>query len=128
MGADALGQSSIHRAPASGHARKFARAVDKSRILELYLNEVYLGKGAYGAAAASRRYFGKELSGLATEEVAYLATLSRAPNSYDPARNYARALERRNWVIGRMAEDGYISAQEAEAAAARPLTVIASNR
>jgi penicillin-binding protein 1A len=109
-------------------AYRIERAVDKSRILELYLNEVYLGRGTYGAAAASRRYFGKEMSALAAEEIAYLAMLPKAPNNYDPARNYERALERRNWVIGRMAEDGYISTQEAEAAAARPLTVIASNR
>jgi penicillin-binding protein 1A len=109
-------------------AYRIERAVDKSRILELYLNEVYLGRGAYGVTAASRRYFGKELNSLATEEIAYLAMLPKAPNNYDPARNYERALERRNYIIGRMAEDGYISTQEAEAAAARPLTVIASNR
>ena len=126
MDAEALGQSSFQWASASGHARIFARAVDKSRILELYLSEVYLGRGTYGAAAASQRYFGKEMSALATEETAYPAMLLKRPGNYGPARNYERALERRNWVIGRMAEDGYISTQEA--AAARPLTVIASNR
>jgi penicillin-binding protein 1A len=107
-------------------ACQIERVVDKSRILELYLNEIYLGKGAYGVAAGARRYFGKDLSSLPVEEIAFLAVLPKAPNGYDPARNYEKALQRRNWVIGRMAEEGYISRQEAESAAQRPLAVIAS--
>ncbi len=102
---------------------RIERTFQKSRILELYLNEIYLGKGAYGVAAAALTYFGKELSELTTEEIAYLALLPKAPNNYDPVKHHDAAMDRRNYVINRMAEDNYITPQEAKAALAKPLAI-----
>ncbi len=104
-------------------AIRIERAYSKDKILELYLNEIYLGIGAYGVAAASLAYFSKELKDLTIEEVAYLAALPKAPNNYHPFRQTERATDRRNWVIGQMAENGYITAEEAAEARAKPLTV-----
>ncbi|HAE46129.1 MAG TPA: penicillin-binding protein, partial [Tistrella mobilis] len=86
-----------------------------------YLNEIYLGYGAYGVAAAALAYFDKSLDELTAEEAAYLAALPKAPNNYNPIRRADAAKARRDWVLSRMAEDGYISADEARAAEARPL-------
>jgi penicillin-binding protein 1A len=97
-------------------AMKIERAFSKERILELYLNEIYLGMGAYGVAAASLLYFDKSVHELTIAEAAYLAALPKAPNNYHPFRQRERAVERRNYVIERMAEDRYITAQEAEKA------------
>ncbi len=104
-------------------AIRIERAYSKDKILELYLNEIYLGIGAYGVAAAGLAYFNKELKDLTIEEVAYLAALPKAPNNYHPFRQKAKATERRNWIIGQMAENGYITGEEAAAAKAIPLTV-----
>ncbi|ALV28613.1 penicillin-binding protein 1A [Pannonibacter sp. Q-1] len=102
---------------------RIEQAYTKDEILELYLNEIYLGLGAYGVAAASLVYFDKSVHELSLEEVAYLAALPKAPNNYHPFRGRERAIERRNWVIDRMVENGYVSAADAEAAKAKPLTV-----
>jgi penicillin-binding protein 1A len=104
-------------------AMKIERAFSKEKILELYLNEIYLGMGAYGVAAASLLYFDKSVHELSIAEAAYLAALPKAPNNYHPFRQRERALERRNYVIDRMAEDHYITAQEAEKAKKEPLKV-----
>src|SRR5213596_109096 len=104
-------------------AMKIERAFSKEGILELYLNEIYLGMGAYGVAAASLLYFDKSVHELSVAEAAYLAALPKAPNNYHPFRQRERALERRNYVIDRMAEDHYISAQEADKAKKEPLKV-----
>jgi len=104
-------------------AMKIERAFSKERILELYLNEIYLGMGAYGVAAASLLYFDKSVHELSAAEAAYLAALPKAPNNYHPFRQRERALERRNYVLDRMAEDHYITAQEAEKAKKEPLKV-----
>ncbi len=104
-------------------AIRIERAFPKEKILELYLNEIYLGMGSYGVAAAALNYFGKELKDLNVEEAAYLAALPKAPNNYHPFRHPKRALARRNWVIERMAEDGYITKQEAEQARQTPFKV-----
>jgi penicillin-binding protein 1A len=104
-------------------AIRIERAFPKEKILELYLNEIYLGMGSYGVAAAALNYFGKELKDLDIEEAAYLAALPKAPNNYHPFRHADRAVSRRNWVIERMAEDGHISQAEAEQARQRPLNV-----
>ncbi len=104
-------------------AMKIERAFSKERILELYLNEIYLGMGAYGVAAASLLYFDKSVHELSATEAAYLAALPKAPNNYHPFRQRERALERRNYVLDRMAEDHYITAQEAEKAKKEPLKV-----
>ena len=97
-------------------ALKIERTYSKDKILELYLNEIYLGLGAYGIAAASLVYFDKSVSELNIQDAAYLASLPKAPNNYHPFRQRERALERRNWVIDRMAEAGFIKAADAEAA------------
>jgi len=104
-------------------ALRLEKTLSKERILELYLNEIYLGFQSYGVAAAALNYFDKSLNELAIEEVAYLAALPKAPNNYHPFNRYQAAVERRNWVIGRMLEEGYISKQEADAAIAVPLVV-----
>jgi penicillin-binding protein 1A len=102
---------------------KIERTFSKEKILELYLNEIYLGMGAYGVAAASLLYFDKSVHELSVAEVAYLAALPKAPNNYHPFRQRERALERRNYVIERMVEDHYITAQEAERARKEPLKI-----
>jgi penicillin-binding protein 1A len=104
-------------------AIRIERAYSKDRILELYLNEIYLGMGAYGVAAAAMNYFNKELSDLTVEEAAYLAALPKGPNNYHPFRQTKAAIARRNWIIGQMAENGYITAAEAEAAKKKPLGI-----
>jgi penicillin-binding protein 1A len=98
-------------------------AYSKDRILELYLNEIYLGLSNYGVAAAALNYFNKSVHELTIAEVAYLAALPKEPSDLNPFRNHDRAIERRNYVIGRMEEDHYISADQAKAARAEPLTV-----
>ncbi len=104
-------------------AFRIEQAFDKDRILDLYLNEIYLGFGSYGVVAASLNYFNKSLDELSIAEAAYLAALPKAPNNYHPIKRYEAALARRNWVIGRMLEDGRINFSEAEAAWAEPLRV-----
>ena len=98
----------------------------KEKVLELYLNEINLGQNSYGVAAAALNYFGKSLDDLDISEVAFLASLPKAPSHYDPRYHYQAALDRRNWVIGQMAENGYITEEQAKAAEAEPLT--AGNR
>src|SRR6184192_455927 len=97
-------------------ALRIERTYSKEKILELYLNEIYLGLGAYGVAAASLLYFDKSVHELTVAEAAYLAALPKAPNNYHPFRQRDRALERRNYVLDRMAEDRYITVQDAEKA------------
>jgi penicillin-binding protein 1A len=98
-------------------------AYSKDKILELYLNEIYLGLGNYGVAAAALNYFNKSVNELTVAEVAYLAALPKEPSALNPFRNHDRAVERRNYVIGRMEEDGYITHAQAAAARAEPLVV-----
>ena len=93
----------------------------KEKILELYLNEIFLGQNSYGVAAAALNYFGKSLDQLTVPEAAFLAALPKAPSNYDPRYHLAEATERRNWVIGQMEDNGYITAAQARAAIAEPL-------
>jgi len=102
-------------------AHRIEQAFDKDHILELYLNEIYLGQGAYGVASAALTYFDKALDELTVDEAAYLAALPKAPNNYNPFRYPERAVERRNWVIGRMVDTGRIEPVRAERARSRPL-------
>src|SRR5208283_4723776 len=104
-------------------ALRIERTYSKDKILELYLNQIYLGLGAYGVAAASLLYFDKSVHELSIAEAAYLAALPKAPNNYHPFRQRERALERRNYVIERLLEDHYITAQEAEKARKEPLKI-----
>ncbi len=102
---------------------RIERAFPKDKILELYLNEIFLGIGAYGVAAAGLTYFSKELKDLTIEEVAYLAALPKAPSFYHPFRRTKEATARRNWIIDEMAGNGFITRADADAAKAKPLTV-----
>ena len=104
-------------------AFRIERAIPKDRILELYLNEIYLGFGSYGAGAAALNYFNKSLNELQIHEVAYLAALPKAPNNYNPIKKPKAAHDRRNWVIGRMLEEDLISLVEAEKAKKEPLKI-----
>ncbi|TGY89600.1 penicillin-binding protein 1A [Marinicauda algicola] len=103
-------------------ARRMERAFTKDQILELYLNEIYLGNRAYGVAAAALNYFGKSLDELDLHEAAYLAALPKGPSNYHPERERAAAIGRRNWVLERMRANGFITREEMEAAQAMPLT------
>ena len=94
-------------------SERIEKAFSKDRILELYLNEIYLGQRAYGVAAASLNYFNKPLDELSISEAAYLGALPKGPSNYDPNTHKAAAIARRNWVISRMAENGYITPEEA---------------
>lgn len=99
-------------------AHRIEKAMNKDQILELYLNDIYFGRAAYGVAAASLNYFGKPMKDLALEEMAYLAVLPKAPSNYqvsDPAKK-ERALNRRAYVINRMVQDGYATLREGELA------------
>ncbi|MEQ8595181.1 MAG: penicillin-binding protein 1A [Parvibaculum sp.] len=109
-------------------ALRLERAFTKDQILELYLNEIYLGSGSYGVAAAALNYFDKPLDELTVAEVAYLAALPKAPGNYHPFRFRERALARRNWVISRMAEERFITAYEAAEARGTDLDVSLRSR
>ena len=104
-------------------AVRIERAFTKDRILELYLNEIYLGYGSYGVAAAALNYFNKSLIELDISEAAFLAALPKAPNNYNPVTKRAAAKGRRNWVIGRLLEDGRITPTEATSASNQPLMI-----
>jgi penicillin-binding protein 1A len=104
-------------------AVRIEQAMPKERILELYLNEIFLGQGAYGVGAAAMTYFGKALEELTPAEAAYLAALPKAPNNYNPFRHPEAAKSRRDWVLERMAEDGVLDRAAVEAAKATPIQV-----
>jgi len=101
------------------------RAFTKDQILALYLNEIYLGFGSYGVAAAALNYFDKSLDQLTLEEMAYLAALPKAPANYHPLKRNRAAVIRRNWVLREMQQNGFISQPESDRAAARPLVIAA---
>src|SRR5690349_14804953 len=104
-------------------AMRIEKAYSKDRILELYLNEIYLGLGAYGIAAASLVYFDKSVNDLTIAEAAYLAALPKAPGTLHPVRNRDRSTERRNYVIDRLLENGWIKQADADKARKEPLIV-----
>ncbi len=103
--------------------QRIEASFSKDQILELYLNDIFLGLNSYGIAAASLNYFGKSLEDLSVEEMAYLAALPKGPNNYNPFKNPERALERRNWVLGQMYENKYITEAEMNEAQAKPFKV-----
>lgn len=104
-------------------AIRIENAYTKNYILELYLNEIYLGSGAYGVAAAALHYFDKSLEELNTAEVAFIAALPKAPSRYNPLKYAERAIGRRNYVITRLFEDGHISKEEALEAINEPIVL-----
>lgn len=102
-------------------AQKIERELDKKRILEIYLNRIFLGTRAYGVAAAAYVYFGKSLNDLTLAETAVLAALPKAPSALNPLANPKRALERRDYVLRRMRELNYINESTYAAAKAEPI-------
>jgi penicillin-binding protein 1A len=105
-------------------ARRIENVLTKEQILELYLNQIFLGRNAYGVQAAARAYFDKDVEQLATHEMAYLAVLPKAPSNYDPDRRTERAIERRNWVLGEMERNGFIPAAERAEAQGMPIGTV----
>lgn len=103
-------------------AQRMEKEFTKGEILELYLNEIYLGGRSYGVGSAALNYFNKSLPELSLSEAAVLASLAKAPSAVNPYTNPDRLLARRNYVLGRMVQDAYISTQEADEAKAMPLT------
>ncbi|MDB5554348.1 MAG: penicillin-binding, family protein [Rhizobium sp.] len=104
-------------------AFRIEQAYSKDRILELYLNEIFFGLNSYGLASASLTYFNKPVTELTIAEAAYLAALPKAPSNYNPFRNHDVAIERRNWVVDRMVENGYVTKEDGEKAKASDLGV-----
>ncbi len=109
-------------------AIKIDAALSKSRILELYLNQIYLGYGTYGVAAASNRYFKKSLEELDLSEVSFLAALPKAPSRYNPKKNYNKSFNRRNWVLKRMYINKYISEEEYKTSIGKTIQIAASEK
>ena len=105
-------------------AARIEDTLSKDQILELYLNEIFLGQNSFGVAAAAQTYFNKNLTELNTEEAAYLAVLPKAPSRYHPVRQEERALDRRNFVLREMNENGYIDDAEYERAKEAPLLTV----
>ncbi len=105
-------------------ARRIEGVLEKEQILELYLNEIPLGRRTYGVQAASRAYFDKDVGDLELHEMAYLAILPKAPETYSRTKNFDQALVRRNIVLGQMAENDFITDAEAAAARAKPLGIV----
>ena len=102
---------------------RITKDFSKDKILELYLNHIYLGNNAYGVASAALNYFNKSLNEITTEEAALLAAMPKAPGKLNPVNNYDAALARRNWVLERMYKDGYIGKSEYEKAITQPINL-----
>ena len=105
-------------------AQRIEAAFTKQQILELYLNQIFLGRNSYGVEAAAQSYFGKSVADLDLAQDAYLAILPKAPSTYSPTAHLDRALARRAYVLRQMAANGYISASEAATASAEPLVAV----
>ncbi|MFN5381747.1 MAG: penicillin-binding protein 1A, partial [Alphaproteobacteria bacterium] len=102
-------------------AYRINNVYSKDKILELYLNQIYLGNSAYGVTSAALNYFNKDLKYVTIEEAALIAALPKAPSILDPTKNQERAKARRDWVIDRMREEGYISSDEVKKAQDTPI-------
>ena len=107
-------------------ASRVEQTLSKDQILELYLNEIFLGQNSYGVTAAAQTYFNKTLDDLELHEMAFLAALPQAPSSYHPVRNRDRVTARRNYVLGEMLRNGFITRAEHDAARAQPLLTVQS--
>ncbi|WP_166168582.1 penicillin-binding protein PBP1a [Acinetobacter sp. SA01] len=104
-------------------ARKIEQNLTKEEILTLYVNKIFLGKNAYGIAAAAKIYYNKNLDQLSIAQMAMIAGLPKAPSKYNPVVNPSRALERRNWILGRMLQLGYINQTQYKQAIAEPVNL-----
>lgn len=109
-------------------ATRLEATLSKEQLLELYMNEIYLGYRSYGVASAAYNYFGKSLEQLTTDEAAFLAALPKAPSNYHPRRNPESALNRRNWVLGQMESASFITEDAYRQAVARPLNTRSAPR
>ena len=105
-------------------ARRIEATFTKQQILELYLNQIFLGRNAYGVEAAAQAYFGKSATELDLAQMAYLAILPKAPSTYSPVSQNARAVARRDYVLRQMLANGFITEAERAAAAATPLVAV----
>ncbi|HEX8643756.1 MAG TPA: PBP1A family penicillin-binding protein [Allosphingosinicella sp.] len=108
-------------------AWRIESVLEKEQILELYLNQIFLGRNAYGVQAAARAYFDKDVADLELHEAAFLAILPQAPSEYGSERRAERALQRRNWVLSEMERNGFVTAAERAAAQAQPLGTVRSS-
>ena len=104
-------------------AKRIEKAISKDEILELYLNDVFFGRRAYGIAGASLNYFNKPLDELSLGQMAYLAGLVKGPNNYQPGNNMEKAINRRDYVLNRMVIDGYVSQAEVDEAKKEELVI-----
>ena len=104
-------------------ANQLEHVLTKQQILELYLNEIWLGYQSYGVGAAAYNYFGKSINNLTLEEAAYLAALPKGPTNYQPIRRKRAAIARRNWILDEMVKNGWASREAAERAKATDLKV-----
>ena len=104
-------------------ARKIEQNLTKEEILTLYVNKIFLGKNAYGIAAAAKIYYNKSLEELSLAQMAMIAGLPKAPSKYNPVDNPKRALERRNWILGRMLQLGYLNQTQYQQAIAEPINL-----
>lgn len=116
--------SYVRKAKEAILAYRIEAVMSKQQILELYLNQIFLGRNAYGVQAAARAYFDKDVGDLKLHEMAYLAILPKGPSNYRPEVHYDRAIERRNWVLNEMRKNGWISRSQYEEAAAQPLGTV----
>jgi penicillin-binding protein 1A len=105
-------------------ARRIESVLTKEQILELYLNQIFLGRNSYGVEAAARAYFNKDVGQLTLAECAFLAILPKSPSNYDPVRHHDRALQRRNYVLGEMLTNGFITRAQHDQAVAQPLETV----
>lgn len=105
-----------------------SKTFTKDQILELYLNQTFFGRGAYGVAMAAQNYFNKSIDDLTIEESAFIAGLPKAPSNFNPEKNYARVKERRDYVLVRMLENGYITHKTAKEAINSPITLVKRDR
>jgi penicillin-binding protein 1A len=105
-------------------AKRIEDAFTKGEIIELYLNQIFLGRNAYGVEAAAQAYFSKSIDELTLPEAAYLAVLPKAPSNYNPITHHDRAVARRNWVLGQMRENGFITEAQMRDAQATPLATV----
>mgnify|MGYP001773634040 CR=1 FL=1 len=103
-------------------ALQIEQELNKQEIMELYVNQIYLGHRAYGIQAAANTYYGKNIDALSLAQLAMIAGLPKAPSAFNPITNPSRAVERRDWILGRMLELGYISAEQHAEAVAAPVT------
>jgi len=104
-------------------AFKITKDIPKEKILELYLNDIYLGGGSYGVVAAAKNYFNKSIENISITEAAVLATLPKAPSRLNPRKNINKARHRRDWVLSRMAEDKFISKEDYQKLKEEPIEI-----